>query len=114
MPDLVVAGAGMAGLAAAARARELGASVDLLEKGDRPGGSMLLSSGFFWRHRTFDDFRADIIRATTPVPEWPVRWDQTGNDSISPIAGACRKPCPEKPVAYTSPAGSGAAPTRAL
>jgi succinate dehydrogenase/fumarate reductase flavoprotein subunit len=59
MPDLVVAGAGMAGLAAAARARELGASVDLLEKGDRPGGSMLLSSGFFWRHRTFDDFRAE-------------------------------------------------------
>jgi fumarate reductase flavoprotein subunit len=59
MPDLVVAGAGMAGLAAAARARELGASVELLEKGERPGGSMLLSSGFFWRHRSFDDFRAE-------------------------------------------------------
>jgi succinate dehydrogenase/fumarate reductase flavoprotein subunit len=59
MPDLVVAGAGMAGLVAAARARELGAAVDVYEKGDRAGGSMLLSSGFAWRHRTFDDFRAE-------------------------------------------------------
>ncbi|HEX4759524.1 MAG TPA: FAD-dependent oxidoreductase [Thermoleophilaceae bacterium] len=59
MPDLVVAGAGMAGLAAAARARELGASVELYEKGDRAGGSMLLSSGFVWRHRAFDDFRRE-------------------------------------------------------
>jgi succinate dehydrogenase/fumarate reductase flavoprotein subunit len=59
MADLLVAGAGMAGLAAAARARELGASVQVLEKGDRPGGSMLLSSGFIWRHRSFHDFRAE-------------------------------------------------------
>jgi succinate dehydrogenase/fumarate reductase flavoprotein subunit len=59
MADLVVAGAGMAGLVAAARARELGASVELYEKGDRPGGSMLLSSGFVWRHRELDTFRAE-------------------------------------------------------
>jgi fumarate reductase flavoprotein subunit len=57
--DLVVAGAGMAGLVAAARARELGASVTVYEKGDRTGGSMLLSSGFVWRHREFDKFRED-------------------------------------------------------
>ena len=37
MPDLVVAGAGMAGLAAAVEAREHGADVLLLEKGDRAG-----------------------------------------------------------------------------
>ena len=49
----------MAGLAAAARARELGADVLVLEKGDRPGGSMLLSSGVVWRHRDFDQFRAE-------------------------------------------------------
>jgi succinate dehydrogenase/fumarate reductase flavoprotein subunit len=59
MADLVVAGAGMAGLAAATRARELGASVELFEKGERAGGSMLLSSGFLWRHRDFDSFRAE-------------------------------------------------------
>ena len=49
----------MAGLVAAARARELGVQPVVLEKGDRPGGSMLLSSGVVWRHRTLDDFRVE-------------------------------------------------------
>jgi succinate dehydrogenase/fumarate reductase flavoprotein subunit len=49
----------MAGLCAAARARELGASPVVLEKGDRAGGSMLLSSGVVWRHRSFEDFRRE-------------------------------------------------------
>ena len=31
----------------------------MLEKGDRAGGSMLLSSGVIWRHRTLDGFRAE-------------------------------------------------------
>jgi fumarate reductase flavoprotein subunit len=56
---VLIAGAGMAGLCAAARARELGAEPVLLEKGDRPGGSMLLSSGVVWRYRTFEDFRRE-------------------------------------------------------
>src|SRR5919108_1841198 len=56
---LTVAGAGMAGLVAAARAAELGLEPTLLEKGTRPGGSMLLSSGVIWRHRTADSFRAE-------------------------------------------------------
>lgn len=59
MPDLVVAGAGMAGLAAAARARELGANVVVHEKGDGPGGSMVLSSGVVWRYREWETFRAE-------------------------------------------------------
>jgi FAD binding domain-containing protein len=49
----------MAGLVAAARARELGAAPVVLEKGDRAGGSMLLSSGVIWRHRSAEDFRRD-------------------------------------------------------
>jgi succinate dehydrogenase/fumarate reductase flavoprotein subunit len=49
----------MAGLVAAAEARAQGADVLLAEKLDRPGGSMLLSSGMVWRHRDFDRFRAD-------------------------------------------------------
>jgi succinate dehydrogenase/fumarate reductase flavoprotein subunit len=57
--DLVVAGAGMGGLAAAARATELGASVVVKEKSDRPGGSMLLSSGVFWRYRAWERFREE-------------------------------------------------------
>jgi succinate dehydrogenase/fumarate reductase flavoprotein subunit len=49
----------MAGLAAAARARELGASPLVLEKGDRAGGSMLVSSCVIWRYRTFARFRGE-------------------------------------------------------
>jgi fumarate reductase flavoprotein subunit len=54
---LLVAGAGMAGLCAAARARELGVSPRVFEKGDRPGGSMLLSSGVVWRYASLEEFR---------------------------------------------------------
>jgi fumarate reductase flavoprotein subunit len=56
---VTVAGGGMAGLVAAARLRELGRDVLVLEKGSRLGGSLLLSSGVAWRHRTFEDFRAE-------------------------------------------------------
>jgi succinate dehydrogenase/fumarate reductase flavoprotein subunit len=59
VPDLVVAGAGMAGLCAAAEARARGAEVEVYEKGDRAGGAMLLSSGVIWRHRDLADFRAE-------------------------------------------------------
>ncbi|HEY7003517.1 MAG TPA: FAD-dependent oxidoreductase [Gaiellaceae bacterium] len=59
MPDLVVAGGGMAGLVAAVRARELGAEVVVYEKGTRPGGSMYLSSCVVWRYREWDRFRKE-------------------------------------------------------
>jgi fumarate reductase flavoprotein subunit len=93
---LTVAGAGMAGLAAAARARELGVPVRPLEKGDRPGGSMRLSSGVIWRYRTFADFRREcpqgdedlqrtVFERLDEAIEWlrglgaPVVWEETGN-----------------------------------
>jgi FAD binding domain-containing protein/putative NAD(P)-binding protein len=56
---MLIAGAGMAGLVCAARARELGLRPRLIEKGTRPGGSMLLSSCVIWRHVEWDDFRAE-------------------------------------------------------
>jgi succinate dehydrogenase/fumarate reductase flavoprotein subunit len=49
----------MAGLCAAARARELGATPVVHEKGTRAGGSMLLSSCVIWRFREWGDFRAE-------------------------------------------------------
>jgi fumarate reductase flavoprotein subunit len=49
----------MAGLVCAARLRELGVTPRLIEKGTRPGGSMLLSSGVIWRHLDFDAFRTE-------------------------------------------------------
>jgi fumarate reductase flavoprotein subunit len=47
----------MAGLVAAARARELDTEAAVFERGDRPGGSMLLSSGVVWRYRDYEEFR---------------------------------------------------------
>jgi succinate dehydrogenase/fumarate reductase flavoprotein subunit len=59
LSDLVVAGAGMAGLVAAAEARRMGAVPAVFEKLDRPGGSMRLSSGVVWRHRELDRFLSE-------------------------------------------------------
>jgi succinate dehydrogenase/fumarate reductase flavoprotein subunit len=56
---VIVAGAGMAGLVAAARAGELGLHPTVYEKGTRFGGSMLLSSGVVWRHREWAAFRRE-------------------------------------------------------
>lgn len=52
----------MAGLVAAARLRELGVEAEVVEKGTRVGGSMLLSSGVVWRYREWADFRAECPR----------------------------------------------------
>lgn len=60
--SVTVAGAGMAGLVAAARLRELGRAVRVLEKGTRAGGSMLLSSCVIWRHLEWERFRAECPR----------------------------------------------------
>src|SRR5262245_36663194 len=49
----------MAGLVAAARARELGADVLVLEKGPQAGGSMILSSCVVWRFREWETFRSE-------------------------------------------------------
>ena len=93
---LVVAGAGMAGLAAAARARELGAGAVVFEKGDRAGGSMLLSSGVVWRHRSLAEFHEEcpggdpalqrvVVDALDEALDWleglgpPVLERETGN-----------------------------------
>ena len=86
----------MAGLCAAARARELGLEAVVYEKGNRPGGSMLLSSCVVWRYRTVDEFRAEcpggdprlqqlIVDRLDDALAWlesvgaPVVWEETGN-----------------------------------
>ena len=91
-----IAGAGMAGLVAAARLRELGCAVTLHEKGTRIGGSMLLSSGVIWRHREWEEFRRECPAGVEHVQrtvwerldeaiEWleskgaSVVWQETGN-----------------------------------
>ncbi|MBX5492418.1 MAG: FAD-dependent oxidoreductase [Chloroflexi bacterium] len=58
--DVVVVGAGMAGLAAALAAQERGGRVALLEAGPEPGGSAALSAGFVATYPTHDALRAAI------------------------------------------------------
>jgi fumarate reductase flavoprotein subunit len=79
--SLHVAGAGMAGLCAAARAHELGLDAVVYEKGDRPGGSMLISSCVVWRYRDLDEFRnecpageADLQRQVIERLDEGVAW----------------------------------------
>jgi succinate dehydrogenase/fumarate reductase flavoprotein subunit len=55
--DLIVVGAGAAGLAAANRAADLGGRVLLLEKGEAPGGSAALSAGILWTAPNLDVLR---------------------------------------------------------
>jgi fumarate reductase flavoprotein subunit len=93
---LTILGAGMAGLCAAARARELGLVAVVREKGDRPGGSMLLSSCVVWRYRDLDAFRREcpggdpelqrrVIERLDDGIAWlrrlgaEVVWEETGN-----------------------------------
>src|SRR3954453_2801023 len=86
----------MAGLAAAARLRELGCEVVVREKGTRVGGSMLLSSCVIWGDRRWagsprecplgdDHVQRVIWEPLDDAIAWlesrgaPVVWHETGN-----------------------------------
>src|SRR5436190_24382964 len=77
MPELVVAGAGMAGMVAAAHARQRGAGVTVREKLARPGGSMRLSSGVISRHSELERFRTDC-------PSGEDALQRTASESLDP------------------------------
>lgn len=57
---VAIAGGGMAGLCAAIAALERGASVVVLEKGARAGGSMWLSNGLIWTFADKAQLREDV------------------------------------------------------
>ena len=81
--DVVVVGAGMAGLVASVQALELGARVVLLEKGDAPGGTLAMSGGALWTPKTHEGLRrlvpqGDFELGRVLVEDYPdgVRWLQ--------------------------------------
>jgi succinate dehydrogenase/fumarate reductase flavoprotein subunit len=97
---ITVAGAGMAGLVAAARLREFDLDVTVREKGTRVGGSMLLSSCVIWRHTSWEEFRREcpdgderlqrlVWERLDDALDWlesigaPVVWTETGNPSTT-------------------------------
>jgi fumarate reductase flavoprotein subunit len=57
---LAIAGGGLAGLTAALGATQRGARVALLEKGECPGGSLLLSSGYVWSYKDMPTYRREV------------------------------------------------------
>jgi len=93
---IIVVGGGLAGLAAALRAVELGAQTTLLEKGGRLGGSFVYSSGYIWSYKDLRTFRREapggdidlqklILEQLKPGLGWleelgaPVLTRETGN-----------------------------------
>jgi succinate dehydrogenase/fumarate reductase flavoprotein subunit len=85
----------MAGLCAAVRARELGLEPRVLEKGNRPGGSMLLSSGVIWRHRSLEDFRRQCPGGDPRLQRLIVDRLDDGLDwlgSLGPVSGETTNP----------------------
>ncbi len=79
--DLLILGAGMAGLAAAAEAAAAGAVVGVAEKLPKTGGSAAMSAGIFWAPRDYEELRAripggepDLGRALTDDYPAAVEW----------------------------------------
>ena len=75
--DLLVIGAGMAGLTAAAAAADVGRTVVVVEKAGEVGGSAVLSSGYLWTLDRVEDFEnvdpgGDRSLQRVLVEEFPV------------------------------------------
>jgi hypothetical protein len=92
--DLVVIGAGMAGMTAAARAAEAGARVVVVEKAPQIGGSAALSGGYVWtatskqqldRHDNGDPALHAVV-----IEEYPevMAWLRGRGIDMSPPVGA--------------------------
>lgn len=90
--DVVVAGAGMAGLVAAVQAQARGARVVLIEKGEEAGGSLALSGGTLWCARTHADLqrlvpRGDPELGRVLVTEFEpgVAWLRENGATVTPV-----------------------------
>src|SRR5690349_7432282 len=79
--DLIVLGAGMAGLTAAAVAAAAGARVLVIERGAEIGGNAILSSGYLWTTVDMESFRRRcpagderlgrvVVEGFTAAAEW--------------------------------------------
>lgn len=84
---IAVAGGGLAGLAAALRAVELGAQVTLLEKGDRLGGSFVYSSGCIWSYKDLKTFRREAPNGDAALQTPILERLETGLDQDAQSTG---------------------------
>lgn len=103
--NIIVVGAGMAGLVAALQAQALGAQVTLLEKGAAPGGSLWLSGGTLWCAKTVEDLkrlvpRGDPVLGPILVEDCPagVAWLQSLGARLTRLDSL-----PDRNVYWTEP-----------
>ncbi|MFC5496430.1 FAD-dependent oxidoreductase [Caenimonas terrae] len=96
--DVVVVGAGGAGLAAAIEARAAGASVLLLEKNERPGGSTAWSIGSVTATGTPHQRRQGIV--DSPADHWADMPGFAGGLADRDNAELRRVLCDEAPAAF--------------
>lgn len=90
--DVVVVGAGMAGLVAGVEIAESGGDVTVLEKGPVPGGSMRISNGIIWTYGSIEELRdrspdgePALQRLLVDRVEEDLAWlESTGADLVTP------------------------------
>ncbi|MEY7851088.1 FAD-dependent oxidoreductase [Natrarchaeobius sp. A-rgal3] len=99
--DIVIVGAGMAGLVAGVRATELGVDVCVLEKGTRPGGSMYLSAGLIWSYETIDDARENVPRGDPDLQRTVVEGLDPAFEWLESLGVTVREPPVELPTGET-------------
>ena len=92
--DVVVVGAGMAGLCSSIAALEAGARVLTLEKGSRYGGSMFLSGGLIWTFSDLAQLRREMPAGDASLQEMVIdsigeslAWLEGQNVALGPEQG---------------------------
>jgi len=89
--DVIVVGAGMAGLVTAAELVDGGRDVVVLEKAARPGGAMRISNGVVWTYLPYEELRAiapdgnpELQRVLADRFEDDLAWLEDTGASLSP------------------------------
>lgn len=92
--DVLVIGAGMGGLSAAAYAARHGASVIVVEKAAKVGGSALLSGGGLWTTSSFEAYRQLDTRSDQDLIQLLVDHFQEGADFVASLGVDIAQPMP--------------------
>ncbi|WP_436933741.1 FAD-dependent oxidoreductase [Halovenus marina] len=96
--DIVVAGAGMAGLSAGVQAVERGNDVVVLEKGERAGGSMRISAGLIWSYETLAEAQENVPKGNPALQQLVVENLDDGFEWIESLGVEVKEPPVELPT----------------